>query len=113
MLKKVGFTYVATLAALQQTYAAIGVTAVDNRLAGRNDDAVSAGTSILSYIVSLLSLVAVGFLIYGGFLIVTAGGADDQMKKGKTIIIQAIAGILLIFLANSIVGWVITKLSIA
>jgi hypothetical protein len=57
-----------------------------------------------------LGIVAVIYGIYGGFLILTAGGEDDKVKKGKSIIIQVSIGLVIIFLANSLVQWVITKI---
>jgi hypothetical protein len=54
-----------------------------------------------------LALVAVCYGIWGGFQIVTAGGDEEKVKKGRTILIQVVIGIIVIWLAGSIVKWVI------
>lgn len=44
---------------------------------------------------SLIGMVALLFLIYGGYHVMTSGGNPDQLQKGKEYIYYAIAGILL------------------
>lgn len=34
-------------------------------------------------------------IIYGGFVIMTAGGSDEKLKRGKSIIISAVIGIVI------------------
>ncbi len=53
----------------------------------------------------IVGLVAVVYGIYGGVLMMTAGGDEEKVKKGRTIIIQVAIGIVVIFLANSLVRW--------
>jgi hypothetical protein len=45
--------------------------------------------------------------LYGGFQILTAGGDEEKVKKGKTTLIQAVIGLIVIFLASNIIRWVI------
>lgn len=56
---------------------------------------------------AFLSLLAVLYLLFGGFNILTAGGDEEKVKKGKTIIIQAALGLLVIFLSSSIIKWIL------
>ncbi len=56
---------------------------------------------------TFLAIIAVLMILWGGFNILTAAGDDDKVSKGKTIIIQAALGLLVIFLANSIIQWVL------
>ncbi len=56
---------------------------------------------------TFLSLIAVLFFLWGGFNMLTAGGDDEKVKKGKTVIIQASIGLFVIFLSGSIVNWVL------
>lgn len=46
-------------------------------------------------------------LIYGGYVYMTAGGSDAQTKKGKTILIYTILGIVLALLATTLVTVII------
>ena len=41
--------------------------------------------------------------VYAGFLIVTAGGDEEKVKKGKHILIQVAIGIIVVFLASTFV----------
>ena len=56
---------------------------------------------------TFLAIIAVLMILWGGFNILTAAGDDDKVSKGKTVIIQAALGLLVIFLANSIIQWVL------
>lgn len=70
----------------------------------------SAETTIQTLIdraMMFLALVAVVYGIWGGFQIVTAGGDEEKVKKGRTILIQVVIGIIVIVLAGSVVKWVI------
>lgn len=71
----------------------------------------SADVAVQNYIASALNFLYLAAVIYGlwwGFNILTAWGDDDKVSKGKTIIINALIGIVVIFLAGSIVKWLIT-----
>lgn len=63
--------------------------------------------SIINYILGFLGLITVAFIIYAGFLMVTAGGEDDNLTKGKGIITWAAAGIIIILLSYGIVNVII------
>lgn len=54
-----------------------------------------------------LAIIAVIYGLYGGFLMLTAGGEKEKVSKGKTILIQVGLGLIVIFLANSIVQFVL------
>jgi len=67
-------------------------------------------TQWTGFIVWFLYLVAVIVMIYGWFLILTAGWDEEKVKKGKTILLQAAAWLVVVFIAGSVVDWVITLL---
>lgn len=62
---------------------------------------------IVAYLLAFLGIVGVLYLIYAGAKIVTSGGSDEDVKKSKTIIGHVLIGLVLIFLAYSIVRFVI------
>ena len=62
--------------------------------------------SLLKLAIGILGLVAVIFLIYGGIMYITAGGNPESATKARTIIINAIIGIVIILLAFTVVWWV-------
>jgi len=89
---------------------AIDVTSTRNTTTGDNGtsgDFVGTLDNILGYLIGLLYFVAIVFALYGGFQILTAGGDEEKVKKGKTTLIQAVLGLIVIFLASSIITWII------
>ncbi|MDD2891632.1 MAG: hypothetical protein PHQ95_01585 [Candidatus Gracilibacteria bacterium] len=110
IVKKIGFISLATLASLEQTFAIdFGGTKVQSNVSGSGNAADTTIQNLISNAMSFLAILAVCYGLYGGFLIMTAGGEDDKVKKGKTILIQVGLGLVVIFLANSIVQWVLGK----
>ena len=61
---------------------------------------------LLSFLVGwmwrLASIVVIMFLLYAGFLFVTAAGNDDQVNKAKGILKWAVIGIVVMILASSV-----------
>lgn len=74
---------------------------------GTNESADQAVQTLLSRAITFLYIVAVVYGLWGGFNILTAAGDEDKVKKGRTIIIQALIGLIVIFLASSIVNWLV------
>lgn len=116
-IKKLGFTSLALAAAVWQTYA----DTAGGSFQWFWQDKVSQGISwttqtdgvdstiqvVVWNIMMYIWIIAVLYGIYGGFLILTAGWKEDWVKKWKTIIFQSAFWIIVIFLANSIVQWLL------
>ena len=62
---------------------------------------------IIAYLLMFLGIVGVIYIIYAGFNVLTAAGDEDKVKKSKTTIFHVFIGLLLIFLAYSIVRFFI------
>ncbi len=82
------------------------------RTEDRPDAAVNTGLQdavrmFINYFLLFLGIIAVGFIIYAGVLMVTAQGEEEQVNKGKKIITWAAIGIVIILLSYSIVRWII------
>lgn len=74
---------------------------------------VSSGTSfnriasnIVNWVLILAGTIAVVYLVYGGILYITAGGDAEKATKGRTAVVNAVIGIVIILLALVIVQWV-------
>ena len=111
-LSKIALTGVSTVLTLEQTFAAIdaGIGKVDPTLIWNTNTAETAIQIYIGKAMTFLAILAVVYGLYGGFLMVTAGGEEEKMKKGRTILIQVAIGLVVIFLANSIVQFVLTKI---
>lgn len=62
--------------------------------------------NVLSWVLLLGGAIAVIYLVYGGILYITAGGDAEKATKGRTAIVNAIIGIIIIALAYVIVQFV-------
>lgn len=73
-----------------------------------NNSADIAIQNIISTLAGFLTILAVVYALYGWFNILTAGWEEDKVKKWKTILIQALIWLVVIWLSYSIVTWLIT-----
>lgn len=64
--------------------------------------------NILDYFLSFLGFVAVIFVIYGGVLYVTAGGAQDKVDTAKKILMYAGVGLIVILLSYALVNTILS-----
>lgn len=105
---------VATGLALQTTFASaaidLGGNRVQNDLRGSDQWADTAIQVLIANAITFLYLIAVVYALWGWFNILTAGGDEEKVKKGKTVLIQAAIGLVVIFLASSIVQWIVTSI---
>lgn len=60
--------------------------------------------SIITWVMVLAGVIAFFYLVYSGFVYLTAGGNADAAKKGQQGIINALIGLVIIFLAWGIVS---------
>ncbi len=63
--------------------------------------------TVLNFALGFLGLIAVGYLIYGGVLTVTAG-TEDGLEKGKGVIKNAVIGIIIIAVSYALVNTLIS-----
>lgn len=62
---------------------------------------------VINVLLSVLGIVFVCFVVYAGFLYLTAAGNPDTVKKAKALLTQAIIGIVIIVAAYAISTFVI------
>ena len=58
---------------------------------------------VINWALAIAFIAAVIVLIFGGFLYITSAGNDDQAKKGRTAIQNALIGVVIIVLSYVIV----------
>ncbi len=63
------------------------------------------GSALSTYIIPIAAFVIIGFGIYGSILYFTAYGSEEKAAKGKTTIIWAVIGALVVGAAWLIVNW--------
>lgn len=84
-LSKVGYSVLGSVLAISQIFAADGSTLFGgskdtSKITGAGGTAENAVQSLVGNAMTFLGIVAVLYGIYGGFLIVTAGGDDGKVK---------------------------------
>ena len=60
--------------------------------------------NIIELILQLVGYIAVGFIIYGGYMYMISAGAPDGMVKARKIITNAIVGLLISIFSVAIVN---------
>ncbi len=62
---------------------------------------------LVKYLLTFITIIAVLYIIYAWFKILTSAGNDDEVKKSKTMITSVLVWIVIIWLAYAIVIWII------
>jgi hypothetical protein len=74
------------------------------------DEFMSDLRNILTFIFSLMGIVAVIVIILGGFHFLTSTGDPGKIKKGKDTIIWGIIGLLVVLFSYAIVNFILVKI---
>ena len=61
---------------------------------------------IVRVILGILGVIALAIILYGGFVWMTSHGDSAQVEKAKKILLNAVIGLIIIFLAFSIVQYI-------
>ena len=67
------------------------------------DDLTQTISNLVGILLGLVGVVGVGYFIYGAYLYLTASGAPNQMERGKSAMMTALAGIVLALVAYGVV----------
>ena len=68
---------------------------------------------IINTLLSLVGVLLVVYMVYAGYLWMTAGGNDDQINKAKGIIKNSIIGLIIVLLSYGIARFVLESLLVA
>ena len=71
-----------------------------------NDDIRQVAIGIINYFLGFSGLLAVVVIIYAAILMLTAGGDQGNVDKGKKIMMWAAAGLILIMLSYTVVRFI-------
>jgi hypothetical protein len=75
----------------------------------RLDDFAAIAINVARFILGISGSLALVFFVYGGFMFLISAGQSDKINSAKQILINSIIGIVIIFSAYMIIGFVITK----
>lgn len=65
--------------------------------------------TIINVMLLIAAVVAVIYLIIGGYQYITSGGNAEQAQTGRTTVLNAIIGLVIIFAAYLVVRFIIEK----
>ncbi len=65
---------------------------------------------IINAVLQITGIILLGYIIYAGYLWMTAAGDTEQIEKSKTIISACVMGLLIVLSAFSLSQFVIDKL---
>jgi len=99
---------VATLSGIGATALSYGkafaqIPTLPNPIPQAGSTAEGVAITVIQYILAIAGLVAVVYLIIGGFNYITAGGNEENTKKATKTLLNAIIGLVVIFAAYAIV----------
>ncbi|OGE94339.1 MAG: hypothetical protein A3K08_02360 [Candidatus Doudnabacteria bacterium RIFCSPLOWO2_01_41_7] len=67
-------------------------------------------TMIIQFLLLIVGLVAIAFIIYGGFQFITSRGDEEQATAGKRTLTNAIIGLVIVILSYIIVAVIVNAL---
>ena len=60
-------------------------------------------SNLVGILLGVVGVVGVGFFVFGAYMYLTASGAPQQMERGKSAMMTALAGIILAMVAYGVV----------
>lgn len=66
--------------------------------------------SIIARILAIVGALSLLMLIYGGLTMISAGGNDTRINKGKAIVTYTVIGLIVIFTAYIVISFTIKSL---
>ncbi|EKE07513.1 MAG: hypothetical protein ACD_18C00064G0012 [uncultured bacterium] len=77
------------------------------------NDLVKLGLVIINYIFSIVAGLAFIMFVYGGFTWIFSFGNSDKVKKGQQIFVYAVIGLVIVFTAYILVGFLLDALNVS
>ena len=106
------------LIAINPIFAAVGGGEIGSMLQQAAGPTYGTGTptglsvivgKIISALLAFLGTIFLVLIIYGGFLWMTAGGNEEQIKKARGIITHATIGLIIVLAAYAITYYIVEK----
>lgn len=88
----------------------LGINEVDAAISLSSTDPRIIITRIINIVLLFLGVIAVGLIIYAGFVWMTSGGSEDKIDQAKKILRNAVIGLVIVLSAWGIATFILTKL---
>jgi hypothetical protein len=83
---------------------------LENQLGLGNEDPRIVIANIIRIALGFLGIIAVGLVLYAGFLWMTAAGAADKIERAKKILIGAVIGLIIILASFGIATFILNSM---
>lgn len=110
MKKIIRATYYSLLVLALPLVASAQIKLEDPLKLDTNDPVGSLAIKVINALLGVAGVAALLSFIYGGILWMTAGLSADNIKKGKTVMIWAVFGLLVIFSSYAVITFIFTAL---
>lgn len=87
-----------------------GVNEVGNEIALQGGDPRVIAARIIRIALGFLGIIALGIVLYGGFVWMTSSGNEEKLSKAKKILTSGVIGLVIIAMAFGITSFVISRL---
>lgn len=67
--------------------------------------------AVIEILLRIAALAAVGYVMYGGFVFVTSQGEPNRAARGRQVLINALAGLIIAVMAAAVVGFIAGRVS--
>jgi hypothetical protein len=64
---------------------------------------------LLNYAIGFSVFVAIAMIVFSGYLFITAAGDPDKIQKGSSSLTAAVVGLIVVFLARTIILFILEK----
>jgi hypothetical protein len=89
----------------------LGVDVIDSDIVLESADPRQIAARVINIFLGLLGVIAVGLIIYGGFIWMTSEGNEEKVSKAKNILKSAVIGLAIILSAWGIVLFIFGSLT--
>lgn len=87
-----------------------GTNLIEENIDLSNQDPRSMASKIINIALGFLGIVAVGIVIFGGFIWMTAEGNDEKVDKAKRILKSGVIGLVIVLASWGVASFVLNKL---
>jgi len=100
-----------TFSGLANAQIDVGVNEINNDIVLSSGDPRTIAARVINIVMLVLGVLAVGLIIYGGFIWMTSNGAEDKIEKAKKILKNSVIGLVIILSAWGIASFILSRLT--
>jgi len=102
-----------TFSGLANAQIDVGVNEINNDIVLSSGDPRTIAARVINIVMLVLGVLAVGLIIYGGFIWMTSNGAEDKIEKAKKILKNSVIGLVIILSAWGISYFILLRVRAA